>query len=585
MRVLDPRLLDRARAVRPLLVADVALGLCTAGLVLAQATLLAEVIARSFDGATLSSLRTPLVLLAACFAVRGLLAWGFEVAGRLAATSVLSQLRMGLVNRRLVDQPAALDGAHSGELATAAVFGAVPLEAYFGRFLPQLVLACVVPVAVIVWIVPIDATSAAIMLLTLPLVPLFMILVGTYTRRRTSQRRQALDLLASHFLDVIRGLPTLRAFNRGEAQAESIAEAGDGYRRATIGTLRVAFLSGAVLELAATLGVALVAVTVGVRLDDGGLSFQAALTVLILAPELYLPLRTVGTLYHTSADGLEVAERLLPLSEPLVASSAPGCAPPAGPIRCEAVGYRYPARDAGVLSGIDLQIDPGELVVLVGESGSGKSTLASVLLGLVSPTDGRVTVGGVDLAGCDQAAWRRGLAWVPQRPTLLRESVADNIRMGDLGRRPAGGARRCDRGRRRLVHRVAAPGVRHDPGRWWPTGFGGAAAADRAGSGVPSRRAAGGAGRADRQRRLRDGRCHRRGDRTHGRHALGAGDRPSPRGDRPSRSGGAARSRPADDRRPGGGAPDDRHRSVACWLCRRRPAAGWRCRSCWARWR
>ena len=270
MRVLDPRLLDRARAVRPLLVADVVLGLCTAGLVLAQATLLAEVIARSFDGATLSSLRTPLVLLAACFAVRGLLAWGFEVAGRLAATSVLSQLRMGLVNRRLVDQPAALDGAHSGELATAAVFGAVPLEAYFGRFLPQLVLACVVPVAVIVWIVPIDATSAAIMLLTLPLVPLFMILVGTYTRRRTSQRRQALDLLASHFLDVIRGLPTLRAFNRGEAQAESIAEAGDGYRRATMGTLRVAFLSGAVLELAATLGVALVAVTVGVRLDDGG---------------------------------------------------------------------------------------------------------------------------------------------------------------------------------------------------------------------------------------------------------------------------------------------------------------------------
>ena len=359
MRVLDPRLLERARAVRPLLLADVALGVCTAGLVLAQATLLAEVIARSFDGATLSSLRTPLVLLAACFAARGLFAWGFEVAGRLAATSVLSQLRMGLVHRRLVDQPAALDGANSGELATAAVFGALPLEAYFGRFLPQLVLACVVPVAVIVWIVPIDATSAAIMLLTLPLVPLFMILIGSYTRRRTSQRRQALDLLASHFLDVIRGLPTLRAFNRGAAQAESIADAGDSYRRATMGTLRVAFLSGAVLELAATLGVALVAVTVGVRLDDGGLSFRAALTVLILAPELYLPLRTVGTLYHTSADGLEVAERLLPLSEPLAASSAQECDPPVGPIRCEAVGYRYPARDTGVLDGIDLQIDPG----------------------------------------------------------------------------------------------------------------------------------------------------------------------------------------------------------------------------------
>ncbi len=519
MRVLDPRLLDRARAVRPLLMADVALGLCTAGLVLAQATLLAEVIARSFDGATLASLRTPLVLLAACFAVRGLLAWGFEVAGRLAATSVLSQLRMGLVNRRLVDQPAALDGAHSGELATAAVFGAVPLEAYFGRFLPQLVLACVVPVAVIVWIIPIDATSAAIMLLTLPLVPLFMILIGTYTRRRTSQRRQALDLLASHFLDVIRGLPTLRAFNRGAAQAESIADAGDSYRRATMGTLRVAFLSGAVLELAATLGVALVAVTVGVRLDDGGLSFQAALTVLILAPELYLPLRTVGTLYHTSADGLEVAERLLPLSEPLPAASAQVVAFRLRvPIRCEAVGYRYPARDAGVLAGIDLQIDPGELVVLVGETGSGKSTLASVLLGLVSPTEGRVTVGGLDLAACDQAAWRRGLAWVPQRPDAAARVGRRQHPHGRPRRRPAGGARRCDRGRGRRLHPIAAAGVRHHPGGWCPAGVGGPAAADRAGPGVHPRRAAGGAGRAHRQRRFRDGRRHRRGDRTDGRY-------------------------------------------------------------------
>jgi ATP-binding cassette subfamily C protein CydD len=433
MRVLDPRLMERARAVRTVLIADVGIGLLTAALVLAQATLLAEVIARSFDGAALSALRTPLLLLIGCFALRGVLAWGFEVAGRLAATSVLSQLRMGLVRRRLADHPTALDGAHSAELATAAVFGATPLEAYFGRLLPQLVLACVIPVAVILWIIPIDATSAAIMLLTLPLVPVFMILIGTYTRRRTQERQRALDLLATHFLDVVRGLPTLRSFNRGSSQTRSIADAGERYRRATMATLRVAFLSGAVLELAATIGVALVAVTVGVRLDDGGLSLRAALTVLILAPELYLPLRTVGTLYHTSADGLEVAERLLPLSEPLPQPSElpVRVVPPPGPICCEAVGYAYPARDLSVLSHVDLQIDPGELVVLVGESGSGKSTLASVVLGLASPTTGRVTVGGLDLAGCDQAAWRRSLAWVPQRPALLRETVADNIRLGD----------------------------------------------------------------------------------------------------------------------------------------------------------
>ena len=433
MRVLDPRLMDRARAVRTVLIADVGIGLLTAALVLAQATLLAEVIARSFDGATLSALRTPLVLLVACFALRGVLRWGFEVAGRLAATSVLSQLRMGLVRRRLADHPTALDGAHSAELATAAVFGATPLEAYFGQLLPQMVLACIVPIAVILWVIPIDATSAAIMLVTLPLVPIFMILIGTYTRRRTQERQRALDLLATHFMDVVRGLPTLRSFNRGPAQTRSIADAGERYRRATMATLRVAFLSGAVLELAATLGVALVAVTVGVRLDDGGLSLRAAMTVLILAPELYLPIRTVGTLYHTSADGLEVAERLLPLSEPLPGPSETPTrsVPPPGPIRCEGVGYVYPSRDVPVLAGVDLQIEPGELVVLVGESGSGKSTLASVVLGLALPTTGRVTVGGLDLEGCDPEAWRRTLAWVPQRPALLRETVADNIRLGD----------------------------------------------------------------------------------------------------------------------------------------------------------
>jgi thiol reductant ABC exporter CydD subunit len=432
MRATDRRLLDRAGEVRTLLIADVAIGIATAVVVLAQATLLAHVLARSFHGAPLSALRTPLVLLIACFALRGALGWGFDVTGRFAATTVLSRLRRGLLARRLADQPTALDGEQSGELATAAVFGAAPLEDYFGRFLPQLVLACIVPIVVVAWVVPIDATSALIMVLTLPLVPVFMILVGSYTRRRTHDRQAALDQLASHFLDVVRGLPTLRAFNRGEAQRESIAAAGERYRQTTMATLRIAFLSGAVLELAATLGVALVAVTVGIRLQEGSLGLAAGLTVLILAPELYLPLRTAGSLYHSSADGLEVAERLLPLSEPLPPEPAePLDAPPAGAIRCEAVGYTYPARDVPVLAGVDLVIEPGELVVVVGATGSGKSTLAALLLGLARPTEGRITVGDHDLGDLDARRWRRGLAWVPQRPVLLRDTVAANIRLGD----------------------------------------------------------------------------------------------------------------------------------------------------------
>jgi ATP-binding cassette subfamily C protein CydD len=195
----------------------------------------------------------------------------------------------------------------------------------------------------------------------------------------------------------------------------------------------VAFLSGAILELAATLGIALVAVTVGVRLVEGGIGFEPALTVLVLAPELYLPLRNVAAQYHASADGLAVAERLLELVEasPTVASGA--VAPPSLrglPIRFERVSYAYPAREGDVLRSVELELEPGETVALVGASGAGKSTIAALLLRLAEPTAGRITVGSVDLATCDAAAWRAHSAWVPQQPMLFRGTVAENIRFG-----------------------------------------------------------------------------------------------------------------------------------------------------------
>jgi thiol reductant ABC exporter CydD subunit len=435
MRALDPRLLHRARAARALLWADVAIGLAAAVLVLFQATLLAHVIARSFEGASLDDVSRDLVWLALVFAGRGALAWGFELAGRLAASGVLSQLRLELVTRRLHDEPAALDGTQSGELAAVAVQGIDALEAYFGRFVPHLVLAVAVPLAVIAWVLPIDALSAALMVLTLPLVPIFMVLIGRYTERETRARWRALSLLSTHFLDVVRGLPTLRAFNRGQLQAAAIAEASEQYRRTTMRTLRVAFLSGAVLELAATLGIALVAVTVGVRLADGGIGLEAALTVLLLAPELYLPLRNLAAQYHASADGLAVAERLLELTDEPVGPGQPER--PAEPhargatLRLEGVSYAYPTRAGDVLSGVDLELRPGETVGLTGVSGSGKSTLASLLLGLASPREGRVTVDGAELADGTRAAWRRSVAWVPQHPMLFHGSVADNIRLGE----------------------------------------------------------------------------------------------------------------------------------------------------------
>jgi ATP-binding cassette subfamily C protein CydD len=435
VHALDQRLLQRARPVRRLLAADVILGAGASALVLVQATLLASIVAKAFEGASLHEVSPMLGLLALTFAGRALLAWGFEIAGRRAASSVLSELRLELVERRLRDQPTSLDGAEAGEIAASAVQGVDALEAYFGRYLPQVVLAVMVPIAVLSWVGMIDPASAGLMLLTLPLVPIFMWLIGRYTEDRTRDHWRALRLLSTHFLDVVRGLPTLRAFNRGRAQTAAISEVSERYRRTTMATLRVGFLSGAVLELAATLGVALVAVTVGVRLVDGGLGLQAGLTVLVLAPELYLPLRQLASQFHASADGLAVAERILALLDAPAAAPRGGRliapTPAAAPVRLENVSFAYPSRPSLVLNDLDLELLPGETVALVGPSGAGKTTVAKLLLRFAEPTAGRLTAGGIDLADCRTKVWRSVIAWVPQQPTIFRGTVADNIRLGD----------------------------------------------------------------------------------------------------------------------------------------------------------
>jgi thiol reductant ABC exporter CydD subunit len=435
MRALDQRLVRRARPVRRLLAFDVVLGVAGALLVLVQATLLARIVAAAFEGASLHAVARDLVLLAGAFAGRGMLAWSFELAGRRAAASVLSELRLAVVERRLRDDPGALDGVEAAELTASAVQGVEGLEAYFARYLPQLVLAAVVPLAVLAWVAGIDAVSAAVMLVTLPLVPVFMWLIGRYTEERTRERWQALSALSGHFLDVVRGLPTLQAFNAAAPRAKMLEDVGERYRQTTMATLRVGFLSGSVLELAATLGVALVAVTVGVRLAGGGLGLQAGLTVLVLAPELYLPLRQLGAQFHASADGLAVAERMLELLERPPAVGAGGrLVPPSpreAPVRFETVSFAYPSRAEPVLDRFELELLPGETVALVGPSGAGKTTVARLLLRLAEPSSGRVSVGGIDLADCRPEQWRRLLAWVPQHPTVFGGTVADNIRLGD----------------------------------------------------------------------------------------------------------------------------------------------------------
>ncbi|HEX6887852.1 MAG TPA: thiol reductant ABC exporter subunit CydD [Candidatus Nanopelagicales bacterium] len=442
MRPLDPRLLRHARATRAFLVAVIALGSAAAVLVVAQAFVIADAVVDVLqDGAGPGELRTGLLILVAIAVGRGALAWIGESVGHRAAAAAISQLRLQVVDTALRLGPAHLPRGRAGELTALVTRGVDGLDGYFARYLPQLVLAVVVPLIGGVAILTQDPLSALIIALTIPIIPLFMVLIGRTTEARVARQWNTLGVLSGHFLDVVAGLPTLKVFDRAKAQAETIRRVGDRYRSATMGVLRVSFLSSLVLELLATLSVAIIAVAIGLRLVEGTLDLRTGLTVLILAPEVYLPLRLVGLHFHAAADGLGAAQRMFEVLE------APE--PPAGTARVDAATSSIRVRDLRVtygervaVPGASLTIRPGRVTALVGPSGCGKSTLLAVLLGLVGPPaatmSGEVLVETIDgrsvrLSELDLAAWRAQLGWVPQTPAMLAGSVADNVRFGRTG--------------------------------------------------------------------------------------------------------------------------------------------------------
>ncbi|WP_189187179.1 thiol reductant ABC exporter subunit CydD [Streptomyces albiflavescens] len=429
MKPIDPRLLRYARATRLFLAAVVGLGAAGAALVIAQAMLIAEVVVGAFQhGLSAGALRTPLLLLAVVAIGRAVVSWLTELAAHRASAAVKSELRGRLLERAALLGPGWLSGQRTGSLVSLATRGVDALDDYFSRYLPQLGLAVVVPVAVLARIVTEDWESAAIIVGTLPLIPLFMILIGWATRTQMDRQWRLLSRLSGHFLDVVAGLPTLKVFGRAKAQAESIRKITGEYRQATMRTLRIAFLSSFALELLATISVALVAVTIGMRLVHGEMDLYVGLVILVLAPEAYLPLRQVGAQYHAAAEGLAAAEEIFSVLEAPVPASGSLHAP-VGEIGFEGVSVRYPGRSGDAVTDVSFAVEPGETVALVGPSGVGKSTLLNVLLGFVEPTTGRVRVGGVDLAEADLSEWRSRVAWVPQRPHLYAGSIAENVRL------------------------------------------------------------------------------------------------------------------------------------------------------------
>ncbi|WP_034486038.1 thiol reductant ABC exporter subunit CydD [Actinomadura oligospora] len=413
-RPLDPRLVREARATAPYLVACAVSGGLAAACALAQAALLAHGIA---------ALTVPLALIGVV-AFRGLLVWGQQVTAHRAAAGVKAQLRARVLDKVVRNRP---DGS-SGEITALVTRGVDALDPYFAGYLPQLVLSVIVPVTVVVALLVTDPQSAVIVAVTLPLIPMFGALIGLYTAGRTRRRWRSLEVLAGHFTDVVTGLPTLKAFGRAKAQAAQIERITGEHRRATMGTLKIAFLSALVLEIAATLSVALVAVSVGLRLVSGSLTFETALFVLILAPEAYLPLRAAGAQFHAAQDGVAAAEKIFAaLDAPGVSVPEEGSARPHGEIRVEDV--TVVRRD--LVGPFSFTAPAGELTVLAGPSGLGKTTLLDVLLGFTPAASGRVLADGAEVTPGDE--WRRGIAWVPQRTFLIAGTVADNIALAVPG--------------------------------------------------------------------------------------------------------------------------------------------------------
>ncbi|MFI9150798.1 thiol reductant ABC exporter subunit CydD [Streptomyces sp. NPDC053367] len=441
MKPIDPRLLRHARATRLFLSAAVSLGAVGAGLVVAQAMLIAEVVVGAFQrGLSVGELRTPLLLLVTVAVGRSLIAWLTELAAHRASAAVKSELRRRLLERAVQLGPGWLSGQRTGSLVALATRGVDALDDYFSRYLPQLGLAVVVPVAVLARIVTEDWVSAAIIVGTLPLIPVFMMLIGWATQAHMDRQWRLLSRLSGHFLDVVAGLPTLKVFGRAKAQADSIRRITGEYRRATMRTLRIAFLSSFALELLATISVALVAVTIGMRLVHGEMDLYTGLVILVLAPEAYLPLRQVGAQYHAAAEGLAAAEEIFEVLETPVPDSGtqpvPTGAPDSGTravspgsLAFDGVTVRYPGRSEDAVTAATFTVEAGETVALVGPSGAGKSTLLNVLLGFVRPTAGQVRIGGTDLADIYPEQWRAQVAWVPQRPHLYAGTIAENVRL------------------------------------------------------------------------------------------------------------------------------------------------------------
>jgi len=432
---------ELVREVRP---ARVSLGLTVALGLLAAAATIVQLVALSsvVDGLFLRNARIVkvhglLLLLLGASLLRSGLVWGREVAAQRGTVRVKSELRDRLFAHVLRLGPSYTVGERTGELSTTMTEGIEKLDAYVGRYLPQVFLSVLVPLMIAGYVLPLDLASAVLLLVTAPVIPVLMILVGSYAEEHTRRQWRALARMGASFLDAMQGLTTLKVFGRSAEEGKRVAAASEEFRKRTMKVLRYAFLSGFVLEFMTAAAIGLIAVTLGVRVISGNMPFEVAFLVLLLTPEFYKPLRELGAHRHAGMEGSAAADRIFEiLSTPACVrqgSGTPNLTSDRISIELSGVGYTYPGSEEAALRDISLVLPAGTRTALVGRSGSGKSTLVNLLMRFVDPETGTTRANGVEVTDLPARVWRENLALVPQRPHLFHGSVYDNIRLARPG--------------------------------------------------------------------------------------------------------------------------------------------------------
>ncbi len=437
---IDKRLLRWARRQPWLYLLAAGSGLAVGLATVWQARLVSQVVNRVFlSGEDLTQVMRLLVGILLVIGLRTGLGWVSHFSARKAGLNLKGELRRSLYSHLFSLGPAFIRGGNTGELTNTLTTGIEALEVYFGQYLLQVVLAALIPLTFLLFIFPLDPLSGLVLLLTAPLIPFFMVFIGSQSERLTQRQWGVLSKMSAFFLDLLQGLSTLKMLGRSQAQVSAIEKVNDSYRLATLKVMRVTFLSALTLELVATLSTAIVAVEVGLRLLYGRLAFEQAFFVLLLAPEFYLPLRSLGARFHAGLAGIAAAARIFGiLEEELPSQPSPFASPfPAPGFRSSPpslsfrnVSYSYsPGRPA--LRGVTFEIPAGQKTALVGPSGAGKTTLADLLLRFINPQQGEIWLDGQPHYAVGTADWRSRVAWVPQKPYLFYGTVEDNIRLGN----------------------------------------------------------------------------------------------------------------------------------------------------------